>query len=210
MRTLWPGYTNPTDDEEWGQAIGALRAEDIAVMNPADGPGREMDVAWVHRINQLHAKGVLVGGYVATGYSGRDWRVCVAEAGRYRSLGYSIDLIFWDEVAGFEPLGALKGLHGYSRSLMPRGTGWSVFNLGKAHTDNSKAIARVLTGSIWVTFESPATMYPISDRSGEAHLVYGAGPGIAAAVRREAERDGIGWMYTTADTLPNPWDTWDG
>lgn len=210
MRTLAPLYIPTGDTVEWSQALRTLEPGDIGVVNPASGPGGWTDGGWVHRIAQLHDEDVLVAGYVATGYSAKDWRSCVDEAAQYRTLGYEVDLIFWDEICGLEPGPVLRGLHGFSRSLMPRGTGYSVFNLGTAHSDYTAQVAKVLSGSIWVTFESPGAEYPIADRSHQAHLVYAAEPALAATLRIEAMSEGLGWFYATADTMPNPWDSFEG
>jgi hypothetical protein len=213
VRILWPAYVHPAVEAEWAQALEQLGAGDIAVINPSSGPGVEMDLAWVRRVEQLHDRGVLVAGYVSTSYGARDWRACVDDAAGYRRLGYRIDLVFYDEIAGTEPFGALRGLHGYSRSLMPPRQGMSVFNLGRPHDEATRPLSMALAGSIWVTFESAAAQYPITphpDRSREAHLVYSATPTLGAAVTRQADIDGVGFLYVTPDDLINPYDTWKG
>jgi hypothetical protein len=212
VRTLVPLYVSPYDDVEWAQALAALGSGDIAVINPDSGPGAGPDPAWSKRVWDLHGRNVFVAGYVHISYGGRDWRECVAEAARYRQLGYGIDTVFWDETSPTQPYGSLRGLHGFAKSLMPSGTGMSIFNLGLPHTEQTRVWSRQLPGSIWVTYEGPANNYPAMhpDRSREAHLVYDAVEAQSLAVTRAAEREGIGYVYATPDTLVNPWDSWKG
>lgn len=214
MRTLWPAYLWRDDELEWTQALAALKLGDIAIINPASGPGTELFVVQQQRIAQMQALGIAVAGYVTTANGGKPWRDAVAEAARYRELGYSIEAIFWDETSTFDVQGAYRGLHGYSRSLKNPASalyaqGFSIFNLGEAHSSTTRDMAKVLSGSIWVTFENDAKLYNPPDLSNEAHLVYDTGANTAATLVK-AKRAGVGYCYATPDTLDNPWDSWEG
>src|SRR2546422_7375577 len=67
-----PLYTYPTDGT-WTQILQAKGAHPnvpiIAVMNPNSGPGGSSDLNYVQGVRNFQAAGIIVLGYVATGYA---------------------------------------------------------------------------------------------------------------------------------------------
>src|SRR5438445_989087 len=99
-----PLYTYPTDGT-WDQIIQAKNAHPsvpvIAVINPSDGPGASFDANYLAGIKKMQAAGVMVLGYVHTGfgYGGlRSPAVLEAEISNYKTW-YNPNGIFFDEMA---------------------------------------------------------------------------------------------------------------
>ena len=67
-----PLYTYPTDGS-WAETLQAKNAHPnvpiIAVINPSNGPGGASDLKFVQGVKNFQAAGIIVLGYVATGYA---------------------------------------------------------------------------------------------------------------------------------------------
>src|SRR2546428_1589502 len=67
-----PLYTYPTDGS-WAETLQAKNAHPnvpiIAVINPSSGPGGSSDLKFVQGVKNFQAAGIIVLGYVATGYA---------------------------------------------------------------------------------------------------------------------------------------------
>src|SRR5437016_14570902 len=67
-----PLYTYPTDGS-WAATLQAKNAHPnvpiIAVINPSNGPGGSSDSNYVQGVKDFQAAGIIVIGYVATGYA---------------------------------------------------------------------------------------------------------------------------------------------
>jgi len=99
-----PLYTYPTDGT-WDQIIQVKKAHPsvpiIAVINPNNGPSTSLDSNYVTGIQKLQAAGVMVLGYVHTGfgYGGlRSPTVLETEISNYKTW-YNPNGIFFDEMA---------------------------------------------------------------------------------------------------------------
>jgi hypothetical protein len=97
-------YTYPTDGT-WDQIIQVKNAHPsvpiIAVINPSNGPGPSLDSNYVTGIQKMQAAGVVVLGYVHTGfgYGGlRSPGVLETEINNYKTW-YNPNGIFFDEMA---------------------------------------------------------------------------------------------------------------
>lgn len=100
--TIIPLYTRP-DDDSWTALVRARHAwpnvSVVAVINPASGPGRRREQAYVDGIARLQEAGVRVIGYVSTGLvRKRSPAGVVADLRRYRRWYPRLDGIFLDEV----------------------------------------------------------------------------------------------------------------
>jgi len=92
----WPNLAQPTSD--WHKvAAAAAKVPTTAVINPSNGPIVPAPQAFVDGVALLHAAGVRVLGYVATGFGRKPLTTAVQEVDAY--LAYPVDGIFFDEVA---------------------------------------------------------------------------------------------------------------
>ena len=207
MRTLWPSYLWSHDDKEWADGL-ANGTPGVAIINPASGPGEAVDDALMARCAELLAHRWLIVGYVASTYFHKPVADYLAELARYPAFGYPIVGAFCDETPSLGGnLAYGRAVHGAARALGRDGAkGLSFFNPGGG---DLPLLADRLPGSVWVTYEGPASGYwpaPGSSSKRQAHLVY-ADDGTADA---RMARTQVGWGYTTPDTLPNPWSSWKG
>src|SRR2546426_1784661 len=96
-----PLYTYPTDGS-WAASLQAKNAHPnvpiIAIINPSDGPGGSSDSNYVQGVKNFQAAGIIVIGYVATGYASHGMSDLDAQISRYKNW-YSVNGIFFDEMA---------------------------------------------------------------------------------------------------------------
>src|SRR3989441_6587925 len=96
-----PLYTYPTDGS-WAATLQARNAHPnvpiIAVINPNNGPGGSSDPNYVQGVKNFQSAGVIVLGYVATGYASHAMSNLDAQINSYWNL-YRVDGIFFDEMA---------------------------------------------------------------------------------------------------------------
>src|SRR2546425_188269 len=115
-----PLYTYPTDGS-WSASLQAKKAHPnvpiIAIINPSDGPGGSSDSNYVQGVKNFQAAGIIVIGYVATGYASHGMSDLDTQISLYKSW-YSANGIFFDEMsnnAGNE--GYYSTLNTYVKSL---------------------------------------------------------------------------------------------
>src|SRR3989475_5075300 len=95
-----PLYTYPTDGS-WAATLQARNAHPnvpiIAVINPSDGPGGSSDSNYVQGVKNFQAAGIIVLGYVATGYASQLISSLESQIISYKTW-YSVNGIFFDEM----------------------------------------------------------------------------------------------------------------
>jgi len=108
-----PLYTYPTDGS-WAATLQAKNAHPnvpiIAVINPSDGPGGSSDSNYVQGVKNLQAAGIIVIGYVATGYASQLISSLESQISSYQNW-YSVNGIFFDEMS------SVQGNEGYYSTL---------------------------------------------------------------------------------------------
>src|SRR3989454_1651981 len=96
-----PLYTYPTDGS-WAASLQAKNAHPnvpiIAIINPSDGPGGSSDSNYVQGVKNFQAAGIIVIGYVATGYASHGMSDLDTQISLYKSW-YSANGIFFDEMS---------------------------------------------------------------------------------------------------------------
>src|SRR2546427_11800077 len=99
-----PLYTYPTDGS-WAATLQARNAHPnvpiIAVINPSNGPGGSSDSNYVQGVKNFHAAGVIVMGYVATGYASRSISSVEAQISSYWNW-YRVNGIMFDEMSNVQ------------------------------------------------------------------------------------------------------------
>src|SRR5438128_7230136 len=99
-----PLYTYPTDGS-WAATLQAKSAHPnvpiIAVINPNNGAGRSDDSNNVHGVKDFQAAGIIVLGYVATGYASQLISSLESQVSSYKNW-YSLNGIMFDEMSNVQ------------------------------------------------------------------------------------------------------------
>ena len=208
--TLVPLYTYPSDPS-WSAVIAAKQAHPtvpvIAVFNPNSGPGASADPTYVTATNQLKAAGVIVLGYVATGYTARDPDTEVKpEIDDYVAWYPATSGIFFDEqsnTAGDESYYSSLNTYAKSKTL--------TFTVGNPGADTAESFVGALDMMlIYETDGLPSVStlggwHDNHDKKNFGIIPY-AVPSLDVTFVSEAKQH-VGYIYITDDNLPNPWDT---
>jgi hypothetical protein len=206
--TIVPLYTPPTDPS-WKAVIAAKQAHPsvgvYAVVNPANGPGT-YSVDYAQGIANLKAAGVVVLGYVATGYTARSEAVVDADIAGWKSLYPNLlGGIFFDEQSN------RAGDEAHYRNLVKYAHDAGMpFTVGNPGQDTSESFIGVF--DVMLIYESPGL--PPTARLAGWHTKYAPSNfGIIPyatnfdAAFVHAARADVKYIYLNNDTLPNPWDT---
>ena len=202
-----PLYTYPTDSS-WTTVLQVKNAHNtvpiIAVINPNNGPGVSIDQNYVLGIKSFQSAGVIVLGYVATGYAGNPLASLESQVSSYKSW-YAVDGIFFDEMAsnlGNE--GYYSTLTGYVKSL---GMTRSVGNPGTA-----SPYSYLGTVDSYCAYENgglPRLSFLSSYTSGYlpsnfCYIAYGISTLDSTYEVNSAQY--VGWLYITSLTGGNPYN----
>ncbi len=200
-------YTYP--DSTWDIVAQAKAAHPsvpvVAIINPNNGPGSSRDSNYVSGIQKLHAAGVVVLGYDATGYTSRGTGAVESDINTWKSL-YSIDGIFFDEmsnVAGDENF--YSTVSHYAKS---QGYAMTVGNPG---TDTLPSY--IGTVDNLMIYENPGLpvlsilqgWHASYDKSNFSMIAFGVGS-ISTSFLASASNT-VGYIDLTNDNLPNPYDS---
>ena len=202
-----PAYFAPSPlwDVMLGTANTGDARVDLAILNPASGPGPVSDPSYVRVVALAKAKGVRVLGYVATGYGVR--ASVLDDIAAYGRL-YGITDIFLDEAA--TDCASLATYAPWIAAARANG-GFVAVNPGIVPASCWADAADVI-----VSFEGPFDSYlrylspPWLRALPPSHvwnIVYAVPAGSEGFVRDLAGRHGTGLLYTTDDVLPNPYDS---
>jgi hypothetical protein len=202
VRLAIPAYVPPADFV----AAAAGGEAGVLVLNPGDGPDIERDDALAVAVEQVQAEGVVVLGYVLTGYGAADVDTVVAQASRY-ARWYAVDGIFLDEVASERA--DLAHYERMASALRAAGFGTIAMNPGLYPDPGYAGAADLL-----VTFEGTADDYRALDRppgfepvAGEWHLVHTADADDARQAVALAKERNVTRLFVTDRTLTG--DTWN-
>jgi hypothetical protein len=206
--TIVPLYT-PPGDPSWTRIVQGKQAHPavrvVAVVNPANGPGPARDAAYAAGITTLTQAGIVVCGYVATGYGNRPQATVENDVTQWKAFYPDLGGIFFDEQSytpGNESL--YKGYSGFAKS---KGLGYTIGNPGQ---DPPESFVGVVDTMLIYEHGGVSTLEAL----GGWHLKYppsdfGVIPYATTMnddyVRLGRER--VGYIYLTDDNLPNPWDS---
>src|SRR3989449_5782304 len=205
-----PLYTYPTDGS-WAATLQARNAHPnvpiIAVINPNNGPGGSSDPNYVQGVKNFQSAGVIVLGYVATGYASHAMSNLDAQINSYWNL-YRVDGIFFDEMANNQGNeNYYSTLNTYVKSL------GMTMTMGNPGTSTLKSYVGTLdsiiiyesAGTPSLSYPASATFYPSYSKSNFGFLAYSV-PSLDTSFETSASTY-VQWMYITNDGLSNPWDT---
>src|SRR2546425_616684 len=205
-----PLYTYPTDGS-WAASLQAKNAHPnvpiIAIINPSDGPGGSSDSNYVQGVKNFQAAGIIVIGYVATGYASHGMSDLDAQISRYKNW-YSVNGIFFDEMANNQGNeNYYSTLNTYVKSL------GMTYTMGNPGTTTLKSYVGTLdsiiiyesAGTPSLSYPASATFYPSYSKSNFGLLAYSV-PSLDTSFETSTSTY-VQWMYITNDGLSNPWDT---
>ncbi len=203
-----PAYFHPaTHPGQWAWLARHAAEIRMIVLNLASGPGPQPDEAFYPVLDQLHAAGVAVAGYVDTNYGQRPVYQAMTDLGRYVDW-YQVSGVFFDRVAAAaDQAGQYADL---ARAARDMGAHVVAFNHG-AHPVEAYAEHADLLG----TFEGPWNSYlelavPRWVRSRAAgqffHLLHSVPPASFSDAAWLAARRNAGYVYITDRGGTNPWD----
>jgi hypothetical protein len=200
-------YTYP--DNTWDTVAQAKSAHPsvpvVAIINPNNGPGSSRDANYVSGIQKLHAAGVVVLGYDATGYTSRGINAVESDINTWKSL-YSIDGIFFDEmsnVAGDESFYSTVSHYAKSQGY--------TMTVGNPGTDTLPSY--IGTVDNLMIYENPGLpalsllqgWHTSYDKSNFSMIAFGVSS-ISTSFLSSASNY-VGYIDLTNDNLPNPYDS---
>src|SRR5579885_98509 len=201
-----PLYTYP--GQTWDTVIQAKNANPavpvVAIINPSNGPG-SYDPNYASGITSLKQAGIIVLGYVFTGYGSRDAGSIESDINSYKNW-YGVNGIFFDEmsnVAGQE--GYYKNLSEYAKS---QGLAMTVGNPG---ADTAASYIGTMDNIIiYENWGLPTSTYLAGwhtsySKDNFAIIPYGVSSLDSSYVAAAAAY--VKYIYITDDSLPNPWDS---
>ena len=208
--TLVPLYTDPSSPT-WAALANAKKSHPavavLAVINPNDGPGTAKDTSYVTGTQALKDAGVIVLGYVATGWGATSATGVVQPAiDKYVAWYPAVTGIFFDEQASDAGKEAYySGLTQYAKS---KGHTMTVGNPGA-----DVAESYVGTVDMMLIYESKGNPTLASlggwhqkhDKKNFGIIPYGVSTLDTAFV--QGAKQWVGYHYATDDDLPNPWDS---
>jgi len=179
----------------------------LAVINPNSGPGRFKDTNYVQGIKNLQDAGVVVLGYVWTGYGRVPLSKVENQVSSYKNW-YAVNGIFFDGMAyvtGSEKY--YSTLNSYVKSL------GMTYTMGNPGTTTLKSYIGTLdsiiiyesSGTPSLSYLASATFYPSYSKSNFGFVSYSV-PSLDTAFETSATNY-VQWSYITDDGLPNPYDT---
>jgi hypothetical protein len=205
-----PAYFYP-DDTYWTQLQTGAPAVGLAIADPCDGPGLELDPRYATAIRQTRSRGIRVLGYVTIAYGRRALSDVQSDVDRWHAW-HDIDGIFFDEVSTSPTqITCCRTLFAYVKSR--KGSGHLVvLNPGTQTLEGFMGACDILLNneSSWRTYcdaylANPAWVanYPASRFW---HLVHHC-PSEAKMrlALRLAQTRHAAWIYVTPGTGSNPY-----
>jgi hypothetical protein len=195
----------------WGTLDGPPRTADLAILNPASGPGSSADPNYVQQVAASQAAGVDVVGYVNTSYGGRSLSSVEADISRYEQW-YHVNGIFLDQTATSCSTEASYYAPLYAFVHAQPGLDLTVLNPGATVPACYMAASDVV-----MTYEGTAAglasgvhTVPGYDPSRFWGVVYSAPASALSANLATLASDGFGEVFVTDQNLPNPYGVLPG
>ncbi|HKT22256.1 MAG TPA: spherulation-specific family 4 protein, partial [Nitrososphaerales archaeon] len=202
---LVPLYSAP--GSQWNELIAAKNANPsvpiIAIINPSNGPGPSVDQAFQQGVQGLKSAGVIVVGYVATGYGSQPISTVEGWISDYQQW-YGVSGIFFDEMAD------TLGYQVYYQTLGTFVTSCSMqYTIGNPGTTLPGAFAGLL--GIYVVAEDSYAVAPGSligavgvDPPGSLSVILSSVPSTNQTYV-DSLLSSVGWIYMTDQGAPDPY-----
>ncbi|SRR5579875_9175 len=175
----------------------------VAVINPANGPGMDIDLGYAMGVRLLQSSGIVVLGYVHTKYGARNATVVKNEVDLYADW-YDVDGILFDEMANAR--GQESYYSGLTMYVKARGMSMTVGNPG---TDTLVSYADTVDNLI--LYDNPDL--PPESLFGGWHLKFDTKKfsfvsyDVNAVHHRSLKTlmAKVGYFFVTDGSLDNPW-----
>lgn len=217
MRVLVPAYFYPVPGSPWERLTpAAARHPGLvwAIGNPNSGPGATLDTTYRATFQAFRQAGGRLIGYVATGYGTRPLVDVQAEMAQWFTW-YSPDGIFLDEMdsvpgaheAYYRALYAwMETFHPGQRVVGNPGTSTTLDYVDGAFGRCADTVCLFEDSTSFLAW-TPDPWTAGRPRREVYVLPHTVGAAAWPAVLAHAHANRVGWIYTTDDDLPNPWDT---
>ena len=202
-----PLYSYP--GSYWTQVIQAKNAHPsvpfVVIINPDNGPGSSSDSTYVSSVQQMQSAGIVVLGYVATGYGSNSQSGEESQINSYISW-YHVNGIFFDEMAN------VSGLETYYSTLNNYAHNHGLtLTVGNPGTDTLSSYIGTMDNL--VIYENPG-LPTLSDLGGW-HTSYSKsnfsmiafGVSLPSQSYITSITPDVSYVYVTNDNLPNPYDS---
>jgi len=219
LKLLVPLYKDPENGiQNWQQIADAASEVPITVIiNPSNGPLGCQTTEFQSALNLVTNRGVMVLGYVPTGFGSRNVALVHQDITNYQSCP-QVGGIFLDEVStevsqadNIRSLCSyVRGAPSFSRVVLNAGTSIDNSILESPFCDTVVSFEKDI--SQWVfSYTKDAITFPNPDYF--ASLVYGTSTESIYQAIDLARARGFGHIHISSDALPNPWSTlpvyWD-
>ncbi len=202
-------YPDGTAGNDWNKLDTGPRVADLAIINPASGPGSTADANYVTQIAKSQAAGMTVVGYVATSYAGKSLAAAKAEIDKFVEW-YHVDGIFFDQATSDAGnVAYYKNLHDYVKATVG-GPATVILNPGTTVDEGY-----VTASDILVTYEASAASY--AGRTAAAwegnypagrfwHIIHSASAADVQSLVKLSKERNVGRLQITDRLMPNPYD----
>lgn len=221
VNLLVPAYFYPAEKgkREWDRLRSAARdVSVVAIANASSGPGNEADANYAALIHNAAQAGMRVIGYISTGHGKRPPDEVTADIDRWLGFYPEIGGFFFDEQAsGTDHIEQYAELYNYAKKRLP--TGLVVANPGVAcdpgYFDRPAAdIICIFDNKAGLNaFQRPPALAKVAAERLAAVLYGISDEADMQAGFRRAAADGVGHLFMTDGTDPNPWaklpEYWD-
>src|SRR6267143_6511595 len=201
-----PLYTYPTDGS-WAATLQAKNAHPnvpiIAIINPSNGPGGSSDPNYVQGVKNFQAAGIIVLGYVATGYASQLIPSLESQIISYKTW-YSLNGIMFDEMSN------VPGNEGYYSTLNTyvKSVGMTM-TMGNPGTPMPSSYIGTLDFLCIFEQNGVPTLSYLSSYSGhpKSNFAYiGLSVSPLNTAFEAASSQYAGWLFITDAGLPNPYN----
>src|SRR2546425_3097109 len=201
-----PLYTYPTDGS-WSATLQAKKAHPnvpiIAVINPNNGPGGSSDSNYVQGVKDFQAAGIIVLGYVATGYASQLISSLESQVSSYKNW-YSLNGIMFDEMSNVQGNeNYYSTLNTYVKSL------GMTMTMGNPGTSMPNSYIGTLDSLCIFEQSGLPTLSYLSSYSGHPKLNFayiGLSVSLLNTAFEAASSQYAGWIYITNAGGGNPYN----
>ncbi len=214
LEILVPAYFYPGNGEEWNRLTAAAeKVPIIAILNPASGPGRRVDLQFVAAARRLRKAGGKVIAYIATNYGKKKLTDVLEEVRKYTS-SYPIDGFFLDEMSNDKSPSNVSYHAGIYKEMRRSNPTFRIIGNPGTNTQETYLTTPTVDGLVVFEinkgyrefrFDGWISRHPASHF---AHLLYEipTAEEFEAYLRLACQRN-VGMIYITDDGKDgNPWD----
>ncbi|WOQ18658.1 spherulation-specific family 4 protein [Raineyella sp. W15-4] len=201
MHRAAPWYVHPLEaPAAWERLRAGEAGLAFAVVNVADGPGREVDGSYREALTGV---GTPVVGYVDVAYGDRTGDAVLADLAAWQER-YAVTAVMLDRVP---PVASRHWRPKVIDRLRSAGATTVVANPGRPASDELvlRADVTCVAEMAWPTYARHSPGVTAAEPGRVWHLIHSCPPDQQPDAMARAEAGGAGYYWTTAGRLPNPW-----